>query len=490
MKQIKWISLLLMLAMVITACATVQQLPSGGTGNETDHNTDGQETVEVDLPDNLTYDGETIRLYTCENTLGVSISDFSEENATDVVTSALHNRMLNIEDRLGVTFELINTDVHTEMADIVSASIGSDSDDFDMVFSPALNIVGLVQQGMFIGIEELPYIDLEKPWWGSDYIRSVSVNQDYPYIMFGDINWNYLQRCTATFVNLRLLDDTLHMTSADMYNLVFNDEWTQDKMFELQSGVYSDVDGSTTRNEGDIFGFVHCGNWFFEYMMFGSGLTFTGRDNNGYPTLELNNQKTHDCIDSVGRFFWRNKNGIMSNDYAKVFARGEALFMVNRIFLSDWDDLREMKDQYAIIPVPKYAETSEGYHCVVEKLVQWGVVPVTAKRTEMISSVAELMAYEGYKNVTPAYYETTLKIKRLTDEEEIESAKKVIDIICRGARTDFVYINELNGMESIFTYVCNEYQNNFASLYAEHEVPAEMKLSELIERDMELQQGR
>lgn len=54
MKQIKWISLLLMLAMVITACATVQQLPSGGTGNETDHNTDGQETVEVDLPDNLT----------------------------------------------------------------------------------------------------------------------------------------------------------------------------------------------------------------------------------------------------------------------------------------------------------------------------------------------------------------------------------------------------------------------------------------------------
>lgn len=55
MKQIKWISLLLMLAMVITACATVQQLPSGGTGNETDHNTDGQETVEVDLPDNLTY---------------------------------------------------------------------------------------------------------------------------------------------------------------------------------------------------------------------------------------------------------------------------------------------------------------------------------------------------------------------------------------------------------------------------------------------------
>ena len=163
MKQIKWISLLLILAMVITACATVQQLPSGGTGNETDHNTDGQETVEVDLPDNLTYDGETIRLYTCENTLGVSISDFSEENATDVVTSALHNRMLNIEDRLGVTFELINTDVHTEMADIVSASIGSDSDDFDMVFSPALNIVGLVQQGMFIGIEELPYIDLEKP---------------------------------------------------------------------------------------------------------------------------------------------------------------------------------------------------------------------------------------------------------------------------------------------------------------------------------------
>ena len=53
-----------------------------------------------------------------------------------------------------------------------------------------------------------------------------------------------------------------------------------------------------------------------------------------------------------------------------------------------------------------------------------------------------------------------------------------------------MYINELNGMESIFTYVCNEYQNNFASLYAEHEVPAEMKLSELIERDMELQQGR
>ena len=489
MKHVKFLSLMLVFLMIAAACATGGPTPSESRKIPTDTEPAGETIPKVGVPDDLTFDGDTIRLYTCENTLGVNPVDFSDEYGGDIVATEQHYRMLNIEDRLKIKFEIINTDVHTEMADKVLIASQNGDDLYDIVFSPALNLIPLVYEGIFYGLNELPYVDLSKPWWGVDYIESVSINKNNPFILFGDINWNYLQRCTGTFVNLTLLDDTLNMTSKDLYDIVLEGKWTQDKLYELQSKVYIDADGNSIKNDGDTFGFIHCGNWFFEYMMFGSGLKFTGRDDTGYPTLALYNEKTFDCIDSVGRFFWGNKTGFMTDKYADLFGNGQGLFMVNRIFLSDWDALRNMEDPYAIIPVPKYEESSDGYHCVVEKLVQWGVVPMTAQKTDMISAVAELMAYEGYKKVTPAYYETTLKIKRLQDEEEIETAKKIIDIICRGARTDFLYINQLNGMENIFTYVCNSYQNTFTSLYDQHEDAANMKLSELIEFDMAHQKG-
>lgn len=484
MKRVQFISLLLVMIMIAAACAIGGPTPSETGKIPTDTLPADETFPEVGVPDDLTFDGETIRLYTCENTLGVNPVDFSDDDESDVVATELYYRMLNIEDRTKVTFEVINTDDHTEMADKVWTAYQNGEDLYDIVFSPALNLTSLVYEGIFHGLDELPYVDLSKPWWGTDYIESVSINKNNPFILFGDINWNYLQRSTCTFVNLNLLNDYLQMTSKDLYDIVLKGEWTQDKLYELQRNVYRDEDGNSIKSEGDIFGFIHDGNWFFEYMMFGSGLTFTVRDENGYPTLALNNEKTFDCIDSVGRFFWGNKNGFMTDKYDELFANGQGLFMVNRIFLSDWYALRNMDDPYAIIPVPKYEESSEGYHCVVEKLVQWGVVPLTAQNTEMISAVAELMAYEGYKKVTPAYYETTLKIKRLQDEEEIETAKQVIDIICRGARTDFMYITDLRGMENIFTYVCNAYQNNFTSLHGELVDAANTRLSELIEFDM------
>ena len=137
-----------------------------------------------------------------------------------------------------------------------------------------------------------------------------------------------------------------------------------------------------------------------------------------------------------------------------------------------------MKDEYGILPLPKYDESIDGYHSTVEILVQWGGVPVTVTDPDLVSATAEALAYYSRIYTTPAYYETTLKLKQTRDDSSME----MLDMIMAGRDTDFLFVNNLGGMGNIFASVFNAGQNNFASLYASNEMAANANLSKLIQQ--------
>ena len=136
-----------------------------------------------------------------------------------------------------------------------------------------------------------------------------------------------------------------------------------------------------------------------------------------------------------------------------------------------------MKDDYGILPMPKYDENIDGYHSVSEQNVQWGAVPVTVQDPEFVSAVAEALAYYSRLYTTPAYYESTLKFKDTRDDSSME----MIDIVMNGRDTDFLFINPLGGMNEIFKKVFNTGENTFVSQYTSLETAAEATLQNLIE---------
>ena len=94
--------------------------------------------------------------------------------------------------------------------------------------------------------------------------------------------------------------------------------------------------------------------------------------------------------------------------------------------------LRDMKDDFGVVPFPKYNEDQERYYTRV--IDGWlHVVPSTSADPEFTSVIMEALASETAKNVFPEYYNKLLTQKILRDEESIEMmelirANRVMDL--------------------------------------------------------------
>ena len=472
------LSWLLLSASVVglTACNGNDTTDTGAVTEDTSAETvfEGEKT---DIPDDLMFEGSTV------NILGMEyLVEGSGVEEADIVSRALFNRNLRVEERFGVELEFTNQDPYSEIQNIVRQSVNAGSDDYDVVFTIAAQQVNLINEGLYAPISELPYVNLEKPWWNKEYIESVSLNSEAAYTLFGNLTYNQVERTTCVFANVSKLSDKKGITADDLYDVVFDGKWTLDYFTELVADSYEDVNGSTTKDAEDFYGLI-CENnnyWAADYLAYGSGLEFTDRDDDGYPVLALNTERASDLSGKLVKLLSNNSDVFFDNNekHVKTFAEGRALFMVNRLFVAGWEDVRKMNDDFILLPTPKYDETVDGYHAPVGTAVQWGAVTVTADELDVISAVLEEMCYDGYNTVTPTYYETALKLKY--SRGDVDSQSRVLDMIVEGARTDFLYVNNPGGIGKIFVDLVKSGQNNFASKYASHEMLANTKIKNLV----------
>ncbi len=470
-------------AWALLACMLMTASCGGdGTIDETKNPLAGDETTSIELdreamdfPEDLTFDG-AVRILTAENILA------SPEELTDelnTLEAAKYKRTVAVEDLLGVELEFYTTEKWLDINNLARQSINADSDDYDMIFTPGEQQIILINEGLYLPLSELPYIDIEKPWWNKQYIDSTAVVEGYTYLLFGDITYNTIERTTCVYFNADLLESKLGLVADDLYDLVEDEEWTIDKFTELVNSVYED-NGDTKNDPEDIHGLTaRTGGVTFGWMAFSSGLKFTDRDEDGYPVLALNNPRTNDLCEKLCKLWQRNPSVCTMDDANEAkwkFSNGKSLFMVERFYFASWEQMDVMKDDYGILPMPKYDESIDGYHSVVEELVQWGAVPVTISDPAKVSATAEALAYYSRLYTTPAYYEITLKLKETRDDRSME----IIDLITAGSDTDFLFINDREGMGGIFKDVCNSGQNSFASKYAGRERAAKTKINKLV----------
>jgi hypothetical protein len=129
--------------------------------------------------------------------------------------------------------------------------------------------------------------------------------------------------------------------------------------------------------------------------------------------------------------------------------------------------MRDMKDDFGIIPLPKYDEAQAAYYSTPGAGINFFAVPVTVKDTECVSAVLEGLAILGHQDIIPTYYEIVLKSKYSRDEESAE----MLDIIRENIIVDFgaqIYSHVVNKLNSI-GYFLAEGNENFSSFYAENE---------------------
>jgi hypothetical protein len=188
-------------------------------------------------------------------------------------------------------------------------------------------------------------------------------------------------------------------------------------------------------------------------MCAGLLVEFGNIDENGNPYISLNNERTYTAYDKLYQLTYNNPGFLNTATDDSIYLmtkynEGKFMMVVNKLYQSAIY-LREMEDDFKIIPIPKFDEAQEKYNTRIHDSVTIFGMPITAVgQADAVSATLEAMASESYKLVSPAYYETALKVKFTRDSD----SARMIDLIRSNISTDFVtlYSYQLSNINHFF----------------------------------------
>ncbi len=419
-----------------------ETLASGDTAGE----------VTDDLPDNLDFNGQEIKILCCDEEITI-LSFVADEESEDVVSSAIYQRNQAIEQRLGVSIEVVETVDHESVASTAELIIQAGGDDYDIIGGYQYFSVGLALDGNLYNLKgddiaEIGYLNFEKPYWSSQFIDNIALD-GAAYWATGDISLRYTSGMYCTFVNAQMFKE--FFPNENIYDIARNGEWTMDKMTEMSSQVWVDKNGSQTPDDGDQFGFVTGAYDLLDGLAVGCGVTF-GAMYDGEIVVTLGNSISMTFADKLKVLTQQDATRVVSvmeqTWCPENFAEGNVLFLVDKLMTAE-SYFGEM-DNYAIIPSPKLDLNQATYLTTLQDGITILGIPSSIPYESLpgICATMEAMAAASYNDVTPKYYESALKIQYTRDEDSGE----MIDLIRENVTTDFVfaYSHEINDIAWYF----------------------------------------
>jgi len=381
-------------------------------GNGGDATTIPEETLFApsEIPDDLRFDGETIKFLYWQDVENPEF--FVEDTNGESVNDAIFNRNEFIQERFGVTLEFTGTpgNYNNQKAFvntcINSTESGTDAHDFFCGYS--MTGATLMTQGIAQDLTNYDIIEFDKPWWPSSLITKATI-KDGVYFASGDISTNFLYMMYGCVFNKEMFDNIHNESSNLLYDLVYDEQWTLDKLIEYSTGAFLEQNGDGETSKGDRFGFV-TNNIHFDSFYTGSDLyTIISEDDTIKLAADLSSQKTNDLLVKLCDFL-HNTGECWITDSAEIFANDQALFTIDRVQITN-KKLKEVAFSFGILPIPKYNNDQEGYRTCMAFPFTTYVLSTASTHSEAAAATLELMAYQSYLKITPALFEESMKLR-------------------------------------------------------------------------------
>jgi hypothetical protein len=405
-----------------------------------------------ELPADLDYKGEELHFYSrgrdwCKDV--VDVADMTGE----VINDAVYNRNAAVEDRLNIKI-VDHKDSGTDDYEIVNTlktHVLAGSSDFDVACSATYAMLSGITQNLFQNMLDLEYMDLSRPYWSQGINNAVYVG-DSQYLATGAISLAYYRFIFATFFNKNLFEQ--HDVPF-LYETVESGKWTLDYQHEIATGFYADMNGNNTADEADRFGFVINHDRIGVDTYWSSlELPILAKDENNFFVFAANKERMAVAVEKINSLVWDEtaswrvtNHGLdeEQNDLIKFFVEDRAAMVTLRLIEVEGEEIRNMESKYGIVPVPKLDESQEQYHSHIHDNADGFCIPLTTvgDKLEMVGAVMEAMASEGYRTLMPAYYETALKTKYVSDEDSV----KMLDLVIENLHVDsgFLYVDGTGG---------------------------------------------
>jgi hypothetical protein len=177
-------------------------------------------------------------------------------------------------------------------------------------------------------------------------------------------------------------------------------------------------------------------------LQFCTGVPLTERNADNIPQLVADSEKMIDVVnrlynvafETTGIVYGKEREPRENEIASKQFIEDRSMFYFGQ--LQSAEDLRDMEEDYGVIPTPKLDTAQEQYHSYMFEVMRYMALPYNCQKTEAVCAMLEEMAFEGYHNVTPVYYETVLKNKYARDDV----SGQMIDLVRDGLKTDIALI--------------------------------------------------
>jgi hypothetical protein len=243
-----------------------------------------------------------------------------------------------------------------------------------------------------------------------------------------------------TFYNKAIVQD---LGLDDLYQVVRDGKWTLDLMHDYARAAARDLDGDGRFTGADRFGITSHAQVMLAFTI---GMEFNPVIlEGGYPVLNPPSERFLAGADKVrnlldrpaGLYIGQEQFAGMANMPSgmampvQAFAAGKALFFPE-VLATFWG-LRDMDDDYGMIPIPKFDEAQERHYSWMGIAAPSVMIPRSNINPERTGVILDAMSAVSSTVLMDGFYEVTVLRKASRDEESVEMlelmrANRVFDI--------------------------------------------------------------
>jgi hypothetical protein len=239
----------------------------------------------------------------------------------------------------------------------------------------------------------------------------------------------------VVFMNNDLAEQ--YFNDLDLYDLVYDGEWTYAKFLEL---IANAADGEETGTYGYS---INPNSYNIDGFLSGLGLTILDKgEDSVIPTVTVNSEHNETIITALRDLYYENSAVSSSGGYTK-FVNGQAIFTIDRAIEST--NFYTKGVNYSLLPIPKWDDSSD-YTITAHDEYTGLTIPSNVKDPQMITAVLESLAYHSHTTVYEAMYEDTYRLGYSDDSKEANMF-------------DFIYEHLEIQMGQIYSYVLGEAKN-------------------------------
>lgn len=341
---------------------------------------------------------------------------FYEKETGDTMNDAIFRRNSKTEELLNIKIEPVwISDSADEVVSVSEQNILAGDNFADAIIHRLDFAMNSAAKGMLYNFFDIPTIHLENPWWDPVITQNFTMFGDQLYTLCGDIVFFDDYAVQALFGNTRL------MSEYDIevpYQDVRDGTWTFDKFAEMAKLGSADLngDGKIDRTVDRIGYGNHEGAVLHMIYCFDQRMSITQDD--GTIVVNFGNEKIVNAVDQIANFLAACEDPI-GNDCPTIFNEGRMMFFMEMI--GGIGGMRDMEDDYCVLPMPKGDESMDSYKAYVSN--GWSTcyaVPTTAEDVARIGTILEVMSAISADTVTPALYDIMLEQKYVRDEQSQE----------------------------------------------------------------------